>query len=63
MKPGCSPRCTTPNIGHIYWLDETEGQKALVPDLVEGSTLAGRTKPRAIPRCNRQAAAREVGRA
>ena len=29
-----------PNIGHIYGLEEAEGQKALVLELVEGPTLA-----------------------
>ena len=28
-----------PNIGHIYGLEEAEGQKALVLELVEGPTL------------------------
>ena len=31
-----------PNIGHIYGLEESEGQKALVLELVEGPTLADR---------------------
>ena len=31
-----------PNIGHIYGLEEAEGQKALVLELVEGPTLADR---------------------
>ena len=30
-----------PNIGHVYGLEEAEGQKALVLELVEGPTLAG----------------------
>ncbi len=33
-----------PNIGHIYGLEEAEGQKALVLELVEGPTLAERIK-------------------
>ena len=33
-----------PNIGHIYGLEEAEGQKALVLELVEGPTLADRIK-------------------
>ena len=33
-----------PNIGHIYGLEEAEGQKALVLELVEGPTLAGGIK-------------------
>ena len=32
-----------PNIGHIYGLEEVEGQKALVLEPVEGSTLADQT--------------------
>ena len=32
------------NIGHIYGLEEAEGQKALVLELVEGPTLADRIK-------------------
>ena len=38
-----------PNIGHIYGLEEAEGQKALVLELVEGPTLADRIKQGAIP--------------
>ena len=38
-----------PNIGHIYGLEEAEGQKALVLELVEGPTLAERIKQGAIP--------------
>ena len=38
-----------PNIGHIYRLEEAEGQKALVLELVEGSTLAERIKHGPIP--------------
>ena len=38
-----------PNIGHIYGLEETEGQKALVLELVEGPTLAERIKQGPIP--------------
>ena len=33
-----------PNIGHIYGLEEAEGQKALVLELIEGPTLADRIK-------------------
>ncbi len=33
-----------PNIGSIYGLEEAEGQKALVLELVEGPTLAERIK-------------------
>ena len=32
-----------PNIGHIYGLEEAEGQKALVLELVEGATLVDRS--------------------
>ena len=33
-----------PNIGHIYGLEEAEGQKALVLELVEGPTLVRHTR-------------------
>ena len=38
-----------PNIGSIYGLEEAEGQKALVLELVEGPTLADRIKQGPIP--------------
>ena len=38
-----------PNIGHIYGLEEAEGQKALVLELIEGSTLADRIAQGPIP--------------
>ena len=38
-----------PNIGHIYGLEETEGQKALVLELVEGPTLEDRIAEGSIP--------------
>ena len=38
-----------PNIGHIYGLEEAEGQKALVLELVKGPTLADRIKQGPIP--------------
>ena len=38
-----------PNIGHIYGLEEAEGTKALVLELVEGPTLADRIKDGPIP--------------
>ena len=38
-----------PNIGHIYGLEEAEGQKALVLELVEGPTLADRIAQGPIP--------------
>ncbi len=38
-----------PNIGHIYGLEEAEGTKALVLELVEGPTLADRIAKGAIP--------------
>ena len=38
-----------PNIGHIYGLEEAEGQKALVLELVEGPTLADRIAQEPIP--------------
>jgi hypothetical protein len=31
-----------PNIGHIYGLEEAEGQKALVLELIEGQELLER---------------------
>ena len=38
-----------PNIGHIYGLEEAEGQKALVLELVEGPTLTDRIAQGPIP--------------
>ena len=38
-----------PNIGHIYGLEEAEGHKALVLELVEGPTLGDRIKQGPIP--------------
>ena len=38
-----------PNIGSIYGLEEAEGVRALVLELVEGPTLADRIKQRPIP--------------
>ena len=38
-----------PNIGHIYGLEEAEGQRALVLELVEGPTLADRITQGPIP--------------
>ena len=38
-----------PNIGHIYGLEEADGQKALVLELIEGPTLADRIKQGPIP--------------
>ena len=38
-----------PNFGHIYGLEEAEGQKALVLELVEGPTLADRIAQGPIP--------------
>ena len=38
-----------PNIGHIYGLEEAEGQKALVLELVAGPTLADRIAQGPIP--------------
>ena len=38
-----------PNIGTIYGLEEAEGVRALVLELVEGPTLADRIKQEAIP--------------
>ena len=38
-----------PNIGHIYGLEEAEGTRALVLELVEGPTLADRIAKGPIP--------------
>ena len=38
-----------PNIGHIYGLEDAEGTRALVLELVEGPTLADRIAQGAIP--------------
>ena len=38
-----------PNIGHIYGLEEAEGTKALVLELVEGPTLADRIAEGPVP--------------
>ena len=38
-----------PNIGHIYGLEEAEGQRALVLELIEGPTLADRIAQGPIP--------------
>ena len=38
-----------PNIGHIYGLEEAEGTRALVLELIEGPTLADRIKQGPIP--------------
>ncbi len=38
-----------PNIGSIYGLEEAEGVKALILELVEGPTLADRITQGAIP--------------
>ena len=38
-----------PDIGHIYGLEEAEGQKALALELVEGPTLADRIAQGPIP--------------
>ncbi len=38
-----------PNIGHIYGLEEAEGTKALVLELIEGPTLADRIAEGPIP--------------
>ena len=35
-----------PNTWHLYGLEEAEGTKALVLELVEGTTLGDRTKTR-----------------
>ena len=39
-----------PNIAHLFGLEEANGVKALIMELVEGETLAARASPPA-PRC------------
>ena len=50
-----------PNIGHIYGLEEAEGQKALVLELIEGPTLADRIAQGPIPIDEALEAAHEQG--
>src|SRR4051794_34888132 len=49
-----------PNIAAIYGLEETEGVAALVMELVEGQTLAGRLATGPIPREEAIAYARQI---
>ena len=44
-----SPASTTPGIAAIYGIEEAEGTRALVLELVEGPTLADRIKQGPIP--------------
>ena len=48
-RRGCGPVSTTPNIAQIHGLEESEGTKALVLELVEGPTLADRIAQGPIP--------------
>ena len=52
-----------PNIGHIYGLEEAEGQKALVLELVEGPTLADRIAQGPIPLDEALPIARQIAEA
>ena len=51
------------NIGHIYGLEEAEGQKALVLELVEGPTLTERIKQGPIPVDEALAIAKQIAEA
>ena len=52
-----------PNIGHIYGLEETDGIRALVLELVEGPTLADRIAQRPIPLDEALPIARQIAEA
>ena len=52
-----------PNIGHIYVLEEAEGTKALVLELVEGPTLADRIAEGPIPIDDALPIARQIAEA
>ena len=52
-----------PNIGHIYGLEEAEGQKALVLELVEGPTLADRIVQGPVPLDEALTIARQISEA
>ena len=49
LRPEVLASLNHPNIGHIYGLEEAEGQKALVLELIEGPTLADRINTGADP--------------
>jgi serine/threonine protein kinase len=48
------------NIAHVYGLEDTEGSKALVMELVEGPTLADRIALGAVPRGEALMIARQI---
>ena len=52
-----------PNIGTIYWLEEADGVKALVLELVEGPTLAERIAQGPIPLDEALPVARQIAEA
>ena len=52
-----------PNIGSIYGLEEADGVKALVLELVEGPTLADRIRQSAIPLDEALPIARQIAEA
>jgi Tol biopolymer transport system component len=52
-----------PNIGQIYGLEETDGIRALVLELVEGPTLADRIAQRPVPLDEALAIARQIAEA
>ena len=52
-----------PNIGSIYGLEEQDGVRALVLELVEGPTLADRIKQGLIPVDEALPIAKQIGRA
>src|ERR1700694_267734 len=52
-----------PSIGAIYGLEESEGVRALVMELVEGTTLADRTKQGPIPLEEALGIARQIAEA
>jgi eukaryotic-like serine/threonine-protein kinase len=49
-----------PNIAHVYGLEDTDGSKALVMELVEGPTLADRITLGAVPRVEALKIARQI---
>ena len=59
-KRRCSPSLNHPNIAQIYGLEESNGARALVMELVEGPTLADRIAQR--PDSARRGAADRAGR-
>ena len=51
-----------PNIAAVYGLEESDGLKALVMELVEGATLAERITRAAVPAAEAIGIARDRGR-